>query len=73
MKRLKKITQYILLSCFIADIVALLFLPFVKEYNPAFFFIFIYPLCLLIFRYDDHRHYLTNHFYVYFELRFHFG
>ena len=70
MKQLRKIIHYVLLSCFIADMIAFLFLPFVKEYNPAFFFIFIYPLDLVIFRYDEHRHYLTNWCYVYFEWRF---
>lgn len=70
MKQLRKITQYVLLSCFMADIIAFLFLPFTREYNPAFFFIIIYPLSLLVFRYDEKRHYLTKSFYVHFEWRF---
>lgn len=73
MQKLKRITNYVLLSCFISDVLSFAVLPFVDEYNPNFFFLFIFPLSPIFFRYDSHRHYLTSWFYVHFEWRFHWS
>lgn len=70
--KVKIFIEYDLLSSAISTFVAIFATLFTGEYDPLFFFVFIFPLSFVFLRYDSHRHYLTNWFYVHFEWRFHF-
>lgn len=71
--KVKAFIEYDLLSSAISVFVAIFVAAFTGEYDPALFFVFIFPLSFVFFRYDSHRHYLTNWFYVHFKWRFHFN